>query len=667
MTAWRRAGVRLAAVGIAVLVLTSCTTTQRTPNSVAVDSEWAVRASSHATQLPQRAGPYGGIPRLADDIRPPTNSWVSGPVFGSDLPAYTGVLAVTPRSDGFAVGLPRVEAKPRTVFAPARDDLIVTAPSTGVGLTELDDLVARWTLTSGAGPVGDLVAAEGWPYVSYSARSAHDVVISGGVDSERISDDLMLVTAGDQQYGVVAPAGVLRSFPVLSLATDDEMFVFAVPGDAGAAEIEQLRTHAVNLEGASVTHTTAGDVVTTTYTLRTGSAAATLFGQRDQLAASTSELSYDTLYGSVTLDSGTTFVRTASALTESASLDLSSLSDDARAALREQVRADTEATAFTGVDTYAAGKQLYRAAMLYSLANDLNLADEAKALRDALVAELDEWLDPAGCATRSDRCFVYDPVLGGIVGLAPAYGSDEFNDHHFHYGYFLTAVGVLAAREPDLVDRYRTMADLLALDIGSPVDTDEFPRLRAFDAYRGHSWASGTAPFLDGNNQESASEAVTAWNGLAVWADASGNAVLLDEARWMLSLETQAAAELWLSPDLPDGFDSPLVAINWGGKRDYGTFFDSTPSAILGIELIPMSPVTAFLPDDERARELVASALTEPFSNLPLVDYVIMLQATADPDEAATNAAQLDDSAIDSANSRSYLDAWVAVWGATKR
>ena len=43
-------------------------------------------------------------------------------------------------------------------------------------------------------------------------------------------------------------------------------------------------------------------------------------------------------------------------------------------------------------------------------------------------------------------------------------------------------------------------------------------RCAVFDPYRGHSWASGPSPFASGNNQESSSEAVAAWNGLALWA-----------------------------------------------------------------------------------------------------------------------------------------------------
>ena len=42
-----------------------------------------------------------------------------------------------------------------------------------------------------------------------------------------------------------------------------------------------------------------------------------------------------------------------------------------------------------------------------------------------------------------------------MVGLTPSFGSDEYNDHHFHYGYFLYAAGVLAANDPALAKQWR--------------------------------------------------------------------------------------------------------------------------------------------------------------------------------------------------------------------
>ena len=63
------------------------------------------------------------------------------------------------------------------------------------------------------------------------------------------------------------------------------------------------------------------------------------------------------------------------------------------------------------------------------------------------------------------------------------------------------------------------MVLLLIRDIASP-DRDDplFPFLRTFDPYAGHSWASGTALFGSGNNQESSSEAMNAWTGIIVTA-----------------------------------------------------------------------------------------------------------------------------------------------------
>ena len=72
-----------------------------------------------------------------------------------------------------------------------------------------------------------------------------------------------------------------------------------------------------------------------------------------------------------------------------------------------------------------------------------------------------------------------------------------------------------------------------------------------------------------------------------------------------------------------------------------------------------MSPSTAFLPDAERRAALVSGVMDAGTLELPLIDYVIMLQATVDPAAALQNARDLPDARIDSANSRSYLLAWI--------
>ncbi len=107
----------------------------------------------------------------------------------------------------------------------------------------------------------------------------------------------------------------------------------------------------------------------------------------------------------------------------------------------------------------------------------------------------------------------------------------------------------MAQHDPSVAARYAPVMNLLAADIGSSGST-LFPDRRNFDPYTGHSWASGTSPFADGNNQESVSESVNAY-GLGLWAGvATGDAALQTEADWMLSLETASSTAYWTNPDL---------------------------------------------------------------------------------------------------------------------
>ena len=168
------------------------------------------------------------------------------------------------------------------------------------------------------------------------------------------------------------------------------------------------------------------------------------------------------------------------------------------------------------------------------------------------------WLDPGPCSTTSNRCFTYDRSSRGVVGRIPSFGSELFNDHHFHYGYFLAAAALVADLDPSLVDDWRPTLDALADDIAAPYASGDGPALRTFDPYAGHSWASGLSPFADGNNQESSSEAVNAWNGLALWAQVAGDDERARQAAWQLSVESATAAAYWLQPSrLPAGYATP--------------------------------------------------------------------------------------------------------------
>nr|MBA3528921.1 1,3-beta-glucanase [Propionibacteriaceae bacterium] len=441
-----------------------------------------------------------------------------------------------------------------------------------------------------------------------------------------------------------------------------------VPADGSAERLAKLAGNPVT--GSALAYDISNDKVNTTMTYDSegDTAFAAMPHQQKALNAKTScDLgTYPSIYGTLKLCSGNELSWSAPVSEPTASLDLGKLSGDQRKQLSAQVAKDIAATPAFPADTYFGGKALYRAAMLLQLAEQLEVDDAAAQLRTKLTDELKKWTEPKGCEQRAAFCFVYDDQAKGLVGLTPSFGSDEFNDHHFHYGYFLYAAGVVAADDPALSKQFAPVMDLLAADIGSSASNGAFPDRRVFDAYAGHSWASGTSPFADGNNQESSSEAVTAWTGLALWANASQNAKLQTEATWLLSTEAQSGLAYWTNFDTSEpvysGYGHKIVSLNWGGKRDYATWFSPEPAAMLGILVIPMSPASTYLAGDPARIDANVAEATGGKFDQKFGDYLLMYSALAGEkqrDAALGIAEKLDDKWIDDGNSRSYMLAWL--------
>jgi endoglucanase Acf2 len=346
-------------------------------------------------------------------------------------------------------------------------------------------------------------------------------------------------------------------------------------------------------------------------------------------------------------------------------LPVQRLSTARKQTLITQLRTDVAATQLTKTDSYYGGKELYRAANLYQLALQLGQKDLAATLHDELADDLGQWLDPLGYQKHSNRYFYYDTTVKGLVAVTPSYGSETFNDHHFHYGYFLYAAAVVSAHDAGFERRNKAMLNLIASDIGAPTDSSSFPKERVFDPYFGHSWASGNGDFADGNNQESSSEAINAWNGLALWGAVSGQSSLQQSGTWMLSRETAAAAAEWTAiptntAPYTSGYNHASVGMNWGGKRDYATFFSGEPSAAVGIQLIPLNPSMDSLRVSSSAISAnLAAAVPDGNYNVQFGDYLLMYQALTDKTAALKTAGSLDTQNIDDANSRSYVLAWI--------
>ena len=604
--------------------------------------------------------------RLAEGVVPPTNRWYSGLVFGDEpQPVFAEPLSFALTPAGFTIGLPTPTVSAQTIAAPHVPAVAVDVGASKARISAADPVSVTIELLDAAGSVlGHVVLAEGSPFVSFTA--ARDVTVR--TDGELTATPDGPATAAGERWAFVGPT---YDEGTTALSSGETATWYALPDAAAPSAATTLADAAAHpVTGVDVAYGVDDDVATTTLTYRTADDSATAHVlMPHHTAGDGCDLgTYPSVYGDLRLCAGSTLVSSVPVQRPQGTFDLDGLTDAQRSELVTSLKADIAATPAFPSDTYFGGKSLLRAATLVALADQLGV--DASDLRTTTVAALREWGEPRGCDDRDARCVVYDEKARSIIGLTASFGSDELNDHHFHYGYLLAAAGMMAVADPTLAADVEDVMDLLGQDIAAATPSDAFPQLRSFDPYAGHSWASGTAPFADGNNQESSSEAVNAWNGLGLWAAASGQTDLATEATWLLSTEAATARDYWTDPELPPGFAHQVVALNWGGKRDWATWFSPEPSAMLGIQLLPLSPAQLTLGRDvspEKIRASVAEAAPDGYDVMFGGDLLGYL-ALAGPDDASrawTELVSLPDSAIDDGTSRAALLAFVASAGSS--
>src|SRR5687768_6219975 len=143
------------------------------------------------------------------------------------------------------------------------------------------------------------------------------------------------------------------------------------------------------------------------------------------------------------------------------------------------------------------------------------------------------------------------------------------------------------------------MLGLLVRDVANPARDDaEFPFLRCFDPYAGHSWASGHARFGDGNNNESSSEAMNAWAGFVLLGEATGDTSLRDLGAWLFTTELAAIEDYWFGvhgDTFPTTYPPSAVTMVWGGKGANATWFSADPEMVHGINWLPITGASLYL------------------------------------------------------------------------
>jgi endo-1,3(4)-beta-glucanase len=605
---------------------------------------------------------------LAAGLTPPTNKWFSG-IALQKVPktVFPTPLSFTPKEASFSVSLPIVTASSDTIFSTQPDATSIdVANATHYQVTRYDELSVDLTYKDGNDKdIGVVTLMAGSPYIYFHATSDAALSVSSTTANVTASSSSTTTVAGktkmvvegfDNAVMAQRATSVMARMPKNSLIT-----LFSPPANAD----KQLQAMAGNrIIGTAVSYKKEGSDYSTTIKLRTDNNKQTYYTLLPHQASNASSVfGYDTLYGRQRLVVGDQMIFSTPSVAVTDSLDLSKISNVDKVLLVDTLRREINATNITADDTYFGGKAIYRSAQLLSLAKQLGEDNVASTIQQKLRTELTTWLSTV--SSQEKKSFYYDTRIQGIVGEATSFGSQEFNDHHFHYGYFIYAASILAKYDHDFLIQYAPMVNLLVADIANYQMNESLPLRRLFDPYFGHSWASGSSPFNDGNNQESSSEAVNAWVAVCLWASQINDDHLAQEAGWMLANETTTAEKYWTNINVSETpyshvYAHSLVALNWGGKRDYATFFSADSNAALGILLIPLNPtMISQLKSDVYAARQIDEAISSGNYNVQFGDYILMYSALQKKADYLEQAKLLPDAVIDGANSRSYMYAWI--------
>jgi len=611
-----------------------------------------------ALAQPVRAGagsyflaPKGSEPRVpqapmrTDDMlktAAQTNQWYSTLLFNAQPePIYAHPLTVRPTAAGFEVALPAKEVIPserRDVeIHYAHKNPIVVAPTAfepgPAKLARASDWAIDISMARGNDDMR-VTVAHGSPYASFQI-SRGDVRLklpAAGTRIESGADTRVLaLQVGAQRFAVFGPTGV-----VWEASSDTEWlgrlpagkgyFAVAALPDAEPATLQLLARHAyafVQDTRAEWRFDQAQSKVETVFKVQSrvmeGADNGPLLGlyphhwHDNPAVAGKLGPAFDSIRGKIRLLAASEFKteRTYPGFVphwpglgenprakELADL----LKTDVRK--RRELIPDKENRDNWRTSAYWQGKGLTRLTQLAAVAEQQG----DLAARDQLLALVKERMEFWFSGQGSRNYFHYDKGIGTMVTYPDEFFAvEQMNDHHFHYGYWIRAAAEIAMRDPAWAakDRWGAMVDLLVKDIAnSERGGSDFPFLRNFDVYEGHSWASGVGLGAWGNNQESSSEAINAWVGLILWGEVLGDRALRDLGVWLYTSEIQAIEHYWFdlhglvfAPEYKA--KSAEVSMLFGGKYAHNTWWTDEPRQIKGINLLPMTTASTYMGRDK--------------------------------------------------------------------
>lgn len=265
---------------------------------------------------------------------------------------------------------------------------------------------------------------------------------------------------------------------------------------------------------------------------------------------------------------------------------------------------DIKSTILSNDNGYFRGKALDKYAQILYVLNDI-VQDNTltQQLLDVMQSTFDDLRDG-----KVKFPLNFDKTWGGVTSssahghLWDEFGSGLYNDHHFHYGYYVHAAAIMARvdKSGEFLRKNKDWINALVKDVANPRNDGNFPESRLFDWYNGHSWAKGLFESQDSKDQESTSEDYHFSYAMKLWGQVTDNPAMELRGDLMLQIQKRAMNLYYLLADdnevmYPFLRKNKVAGILFENKVDYTTYFGTNREYIHGINMLPITPASGIV------------------------------------------------------------------------
>lgn len=339
---------------------------------------------------------------------------------------------------------------------------------------------------------------------------------------------------------------------------------------------------------------------------------------------------------------------------------------------QEELNVDIKLTVANMNSNYFSGKVIDKYAnillVIHDIIGDKDFAEEI----------LEDLKDAFEVFTSNEQYYplMYDTKFGGITSTASQdgdtgadYGSAYYNDHHFHYGYFVHAAAVVGHVDKELggswAEDNKDWVNNLIRDVANPSEEDTyFPVSRMFDWFAGHSWAGGLFVAGDGRNEESSSEDYHFTYGMKLWGNVIEDESMEGRGDLMLAVQKRSMNKYFYFSDDNDVIPKEMIGnkvsgIFFDNKIAYTTYFgdaEQFPEYVHGIHMIPMTAAAAMIRGTEYVQQEWDQVIDQFIGDLEggWAGIIRLNQALINPERSYEYFSEIESTSLDNGQSLTW-------------